>query len=385
LAAEARALGYGGIAFVAAVTIRDGIKELEGQEPDSGRIRRPGGGRRRAEEVDPGLAAALDALVEPVTRGDPESPLRWTSKSLNTLAGELTVQGHPVSDDTVRRLLVAAGFSLQANAKTIKGSRSPDRDAQFHHLNTQVKAQIAAGGPVISVDTEKKELVGEYKNGGKEWQPAGEPERVKVHDFVDKKLGKANPYGVYDVGANTGWVSVGTDHDTAAFAAGTIATWWAKVGAAAYPGATELLITADCGGSNGNRVRLWKSELAAFAQHSGLTVRVSHLPPGTSKWNKIEHKLFSFISMNWRGRPLTSHEVIVNTIGATNTVAGLSVQAELDEGICPKGIKIGDREMKDLEKTRITRDPWHGEWNYTIHPATTDPEQDHPTRDLDSS
>jgi Rhodopirellula transposase DDE domain len=292
LAAEARALGYGGIAFVAAVTkvadvtIRNGIKELDGQEPDSGRIRRPGGGRKRAEEVDPGLPAALDALVEPVTRGDPESPLRWTSKSLNTLAGELTAQGYPVSDDTVRRLLMAAGFSLQANAKTIEGSRSPDRDAQFHHLNTQVKAQIAAGRPVISVDTKKKELVGEYKNGGKEWQPAGEPERVKVHDFVDKKLGKANPYGVYDVGANTGWVSVGTDHDTAAFAVNTIATWWAKVGAAAYPGATELLITADRGGSNGNRVRLWKSELAAFAQQTGLTVRVSHLPPGTSKWNK---------------------------------------------------------------------------------------------------
>ena len=391
LAAEARALGYGGTAFVAAatkvadVTIRDGIKELEGQEPDSGRIRRPGGGRKRAEQVDPGLSAALDALVEPVTRGDPESPLRWTSKSLNTLAGELTAQGHPVSDDTVRRLLKEAGFSLQANAKTIEGTQSPDRDAQFHHINAQVKAQVAAGEPVISVDTKKKELVGEYKNGGAAWRPAGEPERVKVHDFVDKKLGKANPYGVYDVGANTGWVSVGTDRDTAAFAVNTIATWWARVGAAAYPQASEVLITADCGGSNGNRVRLWKSELAAFAAQTGLRIRVCHLPPGTSKWNRIEHKLFSFISMNWRGRPLTSHEVIVNTIGATTTRTGLRVQAELDTGIYPKGTKIGDREMKELEKTRITRDHWHGEWNYTIHPATTAKTTDEPNSNVDSS
>lgn len=391
LAAEARALGYGGIAFVAAVTkvadvtIRDGIRELDGQELGGGRIRRPGGGRKRAEEVDPELPAALDALLKPATRGDPESPLRWTSKSLNTLAGELTAQGHPVSDDTVRRLLTAAGFSLQGNAKTIEGKQNPDRDAQFEHINDQVTAALAAGEPVISVDTKKKELVGEYKNGGREWRPQGDPEQVKVHDFVDKKLGKANPYGVYDVGANAGWVSVGTDHDTAAFAVNTIATWWAKVGAAAYPDATQVLITADCGGSNGNRVRLWKTELAAFAQQTGLTVRVCHLPPGTSKWNRIEHKLFSFISMNWRGRPLTSHEVIVNTIGATTTAAGLTVQAELDEGIYPKGIKIPDREMKDLEKTRIARDRWHGEWNYTIHPATTNPEQDHPIRDLDSS
>ena len=391
LAAEARALGYGGIAFVAAVTkvadvtIRDGIKELDGKEPGNGRIRRPGGGRKRAEQLDPELPAALDALVEPVTRGDPESPLRWTSKSLSTLGRELTAQGHPVSDDTVRRLLMEAGFSLQANAKTIEGKQNPDRDAQFHHINDQVKAQVAAGGPVISVDTKKKELVGAYKNGGAEWRPAGEPEQVKVHDFVDKKLGKANPYGVYDVGANAGWVSVGTDRDTAAFAVNTIRAWWDKVGAAAYPQACEVLITADCGGSNGNRVRLWKSELAAFAEQTGLTIGVCHLPPGTSKWNRIEHKLFSFISMNWRGRPLTSHEVIVNTIGATTTRAGLSVQAELDTGIYPIGVKISDREMKDLEKTRITRDPWHPEWNYKIHPTTTNPEQDHPIGDLDSS
>jgi Rhodopirellula transposase DDE domain len=267
LAAEARALGYGGIAFVAAVTkvadvtIRDGIKELDGQEPDSGRIRRPGGGRRRAEEVDPGLAAALDALVEPVTRGDPESPLRWTSKHLGGWVDRWGASGQWWHGPAAAG---GGGVQLAGQRQDHRGSRSPDRDAQFHHLNTQVKAQIAAGRPVISVDTKKKELVGEYKNGGKEWQPAGEPERVKIHDFVDKKLGKANPYGVYDVGANTGWVSVGTDHDTAGFAVNTIASWWAKVGAAAYLGATELLITADCGGSNGNRVRLsgesWGSE-----------------------------------------------------------------------------------------------------------------------------
>jgi hypothetical protein len=385
LAAEAKALGFGGIALVSAVTkvakdtISDGVKELAAGPQPPGRVRRAGAGRKRAEELDPGLPAALEALVEPVTRGDPESPLRWTSKSLKTLAGELTGQGHPVSDDTVRRLLVEAGFSLQANAKTIEGRQSPDRDAQFHHINDHVKAQLAAGGPVISVDTKKKELVGEYKNGGKEWQPAGEPERVKVHDFVDKELGKANPYGVYDIGANAGWVSVGTDHDTAAFAVNTVRAWWNKVGRAAYPQVSDLLITADCGGSNGNRVRLWKAELAAFAEQTGLTVRVCHLPPGTSKWNRIEHKLFSFISMNWRGRPLTSHEVIVNTIGATTTTTGLTVQAELDTGIYPKGIKVGDQEMRDLEKTRITRDRWHPEWNYNIHPATTNQDQDHPT------
>lgn len=378
LAAEAKSLGHGGIAFVSAVTkvadvtIRDGIKELAGREPGDGRVRRPGGGRRRAEEIDPGLVPALDALVEPVTRGDPEGPLRWTSKSLNKLASELTASGHPVSDDTVRRLLVEAGFSLQANAKTVEGRQSPDRDAQFHHINAQVKAQIVAGEPVVSVDTKKKELVGEYKNAGKEYRPQGDPEQVKVHDFVDKKLGKANPYGVYDVTANSGWVSVGTDRDTAAFAVNTIRTWWAQVGSAAYPDAGSLLITADCGGSNGNRVRLWKTELAALAAETGLTVRVCHLPPGTSKWNRIEHKLFSHISMNWRGRPLTSHEVIVNTIGATTTRTGLTVQAELDTGIYPKGIKIPDPEMKDLERTRITRDPWHGEWNYTIHPQSTE-------------
>jgi Rhodopirellula transposase DDE domain len=391
LAAEARALGYGGVRFVAAVTkvaedtISDGVKELSGEVPLAAGVRRRGAGRKRAEEIDPELPAALDALVEPVTRGDPESPLRWTAKSLRTLSAELAAAGHRAGPDTVRRLLAEAGYSLQANAKTIEGKQHPDRDAQFHHINTAVQAALVAGRPVISVDTKKKELVGQYKNGGREWRPEGEPEQVKVHDFVDEQLGKANPYGVYDIGANTGWVSVGTDHDTAAFAVNTIRTWWNKVGRGAYPHATELLITADCGGSNGNRVRLWKTELAAFAAETGLTVRVLHLPPGTSKWNKIEHKLFSFISMNWRGRPLTSHEVIVNTIGATTTATGLTVQAELDPGSYPKGIKIPDRVMRDLEKAQITRDSFHGEWNYTIHPATTAKINNHQDPELESS
>jgi len=287
LAAEARSLGYGGTAFVAAVTkvakdtISDGIRELAGEAAPAGRVRRAGAGRKRIERVDRGLPAALDALVEPVTRGDPESPLRWTAKSLNTLAGELTAQGHPVSDDTVRRLLTEQGFSLQANAKTLEGSRHADRDAQFHHINEQVKAALAAGEPVISVDTRKKELIGPYKNGGREYRPCGDPEQVNVHDFTGRKLGKAVPYGVYDVGANTGWVSAGVDHDTAAFAVNSIRTWWNTIGTATYPGATRLLITADCGGSNGNRVRLWKTELAALAAETGLAIQVCHHPPGT--------------------------------------------------------------------------------------------------------
>ncbi len=391
LAAEARSLGYGGTQSVAAVTkvakdtISDGIRELAGETAPGGRVRRAGAGRKRIEEVDPGLPAALDALVEPVTRGDPESPLRWTAKSLNTLAGELTAQGHPVSDDTVRRLLTEQGFSLQANSKTLEGSRHADRDAQFHHINEQVKAALAAGEPVISVDTKKKEIVGPYKSGGREYRPCGDPEQVNVHDFIDKKLGKAVPYGVYDVGANTGWVSVGVNHDTAAFAVNSIRTWWNTIGQAAHPDAARLLITADCGGSNGNRVRLWKTKLAALAAETGLSIKVCHHPPGTSKWNRIEHKLFSFISMNWRGRPLTSHEVIINTIGATTTRAGLKVKARLDEGIYPKGVKITDRQMRELEKTRLTRDPWHGEWNYSLHPPTTPDDHDVPTEDLDSS
>ena len=391
LAAEARSLGYGGTAFVAAVTkvakdtISDGIGELAGEAPPAGRVRRAGAGRRRVEQVDPDLPAVLDALVEPVTRGDPESPRRWTAKSLNTLAGELTAAGHPVSDDTVRRLLAEQGFSLQANSKTLEGSRHADRDAQFHHINAAVNAALAAGEPVISVDTKKKELVGPYKNGGREYRPRGDPEQVNVHDFIDRNLGKAVPYGVYDVGANTGWVSAGAGHDTAAFAVSSIRAWWNAIGKAAYPDAAQLLITADCGGSNGNRVRLWKTELAALAAETGLIIKVCHHPPGTPKWNRIEHKLFSFISMNWRGRPLTSHEVVISTIGATTTRTGLKVQARLDEGTYPKGVKIPDRQMRELEKTRLTRDPWHGEWNYSLHPLTTPDDHDTPTKDLDSS
>ena len=287
LAAEARSLGYGGTAFVAAVTkvakdtISDGIGELAGEAPPAGRVRRAGAGRRRIEQVDPDLPAVLDALVEPVTRGDPESPLRWTAKSLNTLAGELTAAGHPVSDDTVRRLLAEQGFSLQANSKTLEGSRHAGRDAQFHHINAAVNAALAAGEPVISVDTKKKELVGPYKNGGREYRPRGDPEQVNVHDFIDRNLGKAVPYGVYDVGANTGWVSAGAGHDTAAFAVSSIRAWWNAIGKAAYPDAAQLLITADCGGSNGNRVRLWKTELAALAAETGLIIKVCHHPPGT--------------------------------------------------------------------------------------------------------
>jgi hypothetical protein len=319
--------------------------------------------------TDPGLVSALLALVEPTRRGDPESALCWTTLSVRKLAAELTAAGHPVSHETVAQLLRAQGFSLQANAKTIEGNQHPDRDGQFSYLNDQAGQHIAAGQPVISVDTKKKELVGRYRNGGAEWRPAGNPEQVKVHDFVDRELGKANPYGVYDLAANTGWVSVGTDHDTAAFAVNTIRSWWNTTGSPTYPGASRLLITADGGGSNGYRTRLWKTELAQLAAETGLTITVCHLPPGTSKWNKIEHRLFSHISMNWRGRPLTSHEVIVNAIAATTTRTGLTVHAELDPGAYPKGTKIPDREIKALETTGVlTRHAWHGEWNYTLCP-----------------
>jgi hypothetical protein len=382
LAAEARSLGYGGVAFVASVTkvardtIADGIKELEGERPAaSGRVRHPGGGRRRAEVVDPELGAALEALVEPVTRGDPESPLRWTALSLNALAEQLTAAGHPVSDDTVRRLLMDAGYSLQGNAKVLEGNQHPDRNAQFTYINEQVKTAIAAGEPAISVDTKKKELVGEFKNGGAEWRPAGVPERVNVHDFIDKQLGKAIPYGIYDIGGDAGWVSVGTDADTAAFAVNTLRSWWTRIGKPAYPHTESLLITADSGGSNGSRLRLWKTELARFADETGLSITVCHLPPGTSKWNKIEHRLFSFISKNWRGRPLTSHEVIINTIAATTTTTGLTVTAELDTGSYPTGLKITDRQMEALEKTQLRRHDFHGDWNYTIHPSNTSGDQ----------
>ena len=383
LGAEAAELGPGGVAIVAgatgvtADTVRRGRAEAAGaQVPGPGRSRRPGGGRKRAEAHDGELIAALEALVDPVSRGDPMSPLRWTCKSTRALARALTGGGHPVSEFVVRRLLHQAGYSLQANAKVSEGaSQHPDRDAQFGYLNDQAAAHLAAGNPVISVDAKKKENVGEFRNGGREWQPKGSPEPVNVHDFIDKDLGKVTPYGIYDVAANAGWVSVGTDHDTAAFAVATIGRWWQAVGQPAYPAATGLLICADGGGSNGYRTRLWKTELAALAARTGLTITVCHLPPGTSKWTKLEHRLFSRISMNWRGRPLTCHEVIVETIAATTTRTGLAVTAELDTGSYPKGIKISDRQITELEQTRVlTRHHFHGEWNYTLSPPRDTPD-----------
>ena len=376
LAGEARSLGHGGIAAVARAAgvsrtrVQDGVAELESGQAPLSRIRRPGAGRPAATVKDPDLVTALLALVEPTRRGDPESALCWTTLSTAKLAEELTGAGHPVSPDTVGKLLKEHGFSLQANAKTLEGNQHPDRDAQFAYLNEHAGRHLAAGEPVISVDTKKKELVGDFKNGGAEWRPAATPEQVRVHDFKDPDLGKVNPYGVYDLAANAGWVSVGTDHDTAAFAVNTIRTWWNTVGHTAYPDASRLLITADGGGSNGYRTRLWKTELAALADQTGLAITVCHLPPGTSKWNKIEHRLFSHISMNWRGRPLTSHAVIVNTIAATTTKTGLTVHAELDRNGYPAGIKIPDTQMQALEADGIlNRHDWHPEWNYTLNPT----------------
>ena len=376
MAGEARSLGHGGIAAVARASgasrsrISSGVEELEAGAAPLRRVRREGGGRKALSATDPELVAALLALVEPARRGDPESSLCWTTLSTRRLATELSAAGHQVGADTVARLLREQGFSLQANIKTLEGSQHPDRDAQFGYLHDQVSEHQGSGDPVISVDTKKKELVGAYKNSGQEWRPAGSPEQVKVHDFIDKDLGKANPYGVYDVAADTGWVSVGTDHDTAAFAVETIRRWWQGVGAHAYPNASRLLITADGGGSNGSRTRLFKTELATLAAQTGLRITVCHLPPGTSKWNKIEHRLFSHISMNWRGRPLTSHEVIVQTIAATTTGTGLSVHAELDTSTYPTGIKIPDSEMKALHETgTLHRHTWHPEWNYTLNPT----------------
>ncbi|HEY2690702.1 MAG TPA: ISAzo13 family transposase [Streptosporangiaceae bacterium] len=371
MGAEARALGHGGIrlaaraAGVREATVSLGVAELESGAEPLGRARRPGGGRKRAAGLDPGLRPALLALVEPEERGDPMSPLRWTTKSTRNLAAELTRQGHRVGADTVGDLLREEGFSLQGNAKTIEGQRHPDRDAQFRYINEQVKAHQDTADPVISVDTKKKENVGEFKNGGREWRPKGEPAAVRTHDFPDEQLGKAIPYGVYDLAANSGWVSVGTDHDTAAFAVQTIRRWWNAAGRAAYPRARRLLITADAGGSNSYRTRAWKTELAAFALETGLAVTVRHFPPGTSKWNRIEHRLFSHITMNWRGRPLTSHQVIVSTIAATTTRAGLTVRAELDPGSYPGGVKVSDEQMARLP---LDRHDWHGDWNYTLRP-----------------
>jgi hypothetical protein len=333
--------------------------------------RRKGGGRKSVTETDPGVRSTLLTLVEPTSRGDPESPLRWTTKSVRHLAEAMSAAGHAISPPTVAKLLKAEGFSLQANAKTIEGGQHPDRDAQFCYLNDRVREHQDSGDPVISVDAKKKELVGTFKNAGREWHPKGAPEHANVHDFMDKDLGKTIPYGVYDVAADTGWVSVGTDHDTAAFAVSTIRTWWCTTGSNTYPQARRLLICADGGGSNGYRTRLWKTELAHLANETGLVITVCHLPPGTSKWNKIEHRLFSHISMNWRGRPLESHEVIVNTIAATTTRTGLTVHAELDTGDYPKGIKITNRQIGELEQRALRRHDFHGEWNYTLVPQRT--------------
>jgi len=379
MAVEAREAGRGGITMVARATgaarstVTRGVDELESGATDSGRIRRSGAGRKRAEAVDVELVAALERVVDPDTRGDPESPLRWTIKSTRQLSTALTGQGHRCSEWLVRRLLHDAGYSLQAAAKQIEGTAHPDRDAQFRYVNDQVREHHSAGQPVISVDTKKKELVGQYKNGGTQWRPSGNPERVKTHDFPDKDLGKAIPYGVYDIAADSGWVSVGADHDTAAFAVATIRRWWQAIGADRYPHADKLLITADAGGSNGYRTRLWKTELAALATETGLAITVCHFPPGTSKWNKIEHRLFSHISSNWRGQTLTSHEVAVNLIATTTTRTGLTVHAELDHAEYPKGIRVSDKQIRDLEARAITRHDWHGEWNYTVTSPPPDP------------
>ena len=378
-AAEARALGHGGVSRVARATgisrkrIHHGLRDLTEQAAltpatakfQPARIRRPGGGRRPLAEKEPELLRRLEALVAPATRGDPMSPLCWTSKSTTQLAAELTAQGHPVSPRTVAALLHQQGYSLQGLRKTREGKTHPDRDAQFRHLNARVAAFQERGQPVISVDTKKKELVGDFHNRGREWQPAGQPETVRVHDFADPALGKAIPYGVYDVAANAGWVSVGTDHDTSAFAVNAIRTWWERMGQAAYPSAPKVLITADGGGSNGSQRRQWKTELQRLADETGLAIVVCHFPPGTSKWNKIEHRLFCHITQNWRGRPLTSHAVIVNLIGSTTTATGLTVRAAMDPGPYPTGIKVSDAE---LEALRLERDPFHGDWNYTIQP-----------------
>lgn len=377
-AAEASALGRGGITKVAQATgvsrraIHVGLQELSDlkepvENPPTRRIRKEGAGRKSVIQTDVGLMSALEKLVEPMTRGDPESPLRWTCKSLRTLAGELAANGHPVSYPVVGDLLHELGYSLQANRKVLEGTDHPDRNAQFEFISEQTTQQLMAGNPVISVDTKKKELVGAYKNNGTTWCPEGKPEQIKVHNFVDKELGRANPYGVYDMGSNTGWVSVGKDHDTASFAVETIRRWWGTMGKQCYPAASELMITADGSGSNGSRVRLWKMELQRLADEIRIPIHVSHLPPGTSKWNKIEHRLFSYISMNRRGQPLVSHEVIINLIAGTTTRKGLKVHAELDDSLYPAGSKVSDDEFKQIH---LTRNTFHGEWNYRINPRS---------------
>jgi Rhodopirellula transposase DDE domain len=373
-AAEALAAGHGGVTAVARVTgiarstIDRGLAELRGEAvqaaaPD--RIRRKGGGRRPLVVTDPTLLADLKELVEPATRGDPMAPLLWTAKSLRNLAAELRGLGHRICHNVVADLLRDMGYSLQANRKTREGTNHPDRDAQFGYINDQVKQALAANEPAISVDTKKKELVGDFKNAGREYRPKGQPEPVRVHDFIIPQLGRAAPYGVYDIADNAGWVSVGIDHDTASFAVNAIRRWWQAMGRARYPHTTRLLVTADCGGSNGARVRLWKRELQTLANELDIAITVCHLPPGTSKWNKIEHRLFSFITQNWRARPLVSYQTIVQLIAATTTDTGLKVKCEIDPNIYPAGVKVTDAEMDAIN---IHRHEFHGDWNYTIRP-----------------
>lgn len=378
IAAGATLLGRGGVSAAATSTgvtrrtISSGVAELaalrgSGAEANTrrARIRRPGAGRKQARVRDATLVEDLERLVEPTARGDPESPLRWTCKSVRVLADELKAQGHRVCPQVVANLLHDLDYSLQGNAKVMEGGQHPDRNAQFEYISAQVATFLAANQPAISVDTKKRELVGEFKNGGREWRPEGEPERVKVHDFVEPGTGRASPYGIYDIAHNLGWVNVGIDHDTSAFAVESIRQWWRSMGSPLYPGADRLLITADGGGSNGARVRLWKTELQKLADETGLSISVRHLPPGTSKWNKVEHRLFSHITMNWRARPLISHEVIVSLIASTTTSTGLRVQSRLDTASYPAGIKVTDAEMAAV---RLQRDDFHGEWNYTILP-----------------
>jgi transposase len=382
-AVEARTLGRGGVSTVAQAiglsrtTIHAGLKELGSSPPVAAappaaagapskrRIRAEGGGRKKLTDKDPTLLRDLDALVEPTARGDPQSPLRWTCKSTPRLAKELAAQGHQVSRRSVWDLLAHLGYSLQATRKTREGGQHADRDAQFNHIARRAAQYQAAGDPVISVDTKKKELIGAFKNGGQEWQPKGQPEEVRVYDFLDPDLGKVAPYGVYDVAANQGWVSVGIDHDTAEFAVESIRRWWKEMGQPRYPHARRLLITADCGGSNGYRVRLWKREVQKLADDLGLAIQVCHFPPGTSKWNKIEHRMFCHITNNWRGRPLVSREVVVNLIGGTTTEAGLHIRSQLDENTYEAGLKVSDAELAELA---LERDAFHGEWNYCLRP-----------------
>lgn len=382
-AAEARSLGRGGVSAVAKATgmsrttIYAGIAEIAAGTPTTPtangkqiRVRAAGGGRKRLVDKDDGLLKALDGLVEPTSRGDPMSPLRWTCKSTYRLSGELKRQGYAVCQRSVCDLLSQMGYSLQSTRKTREGGKHEDRNAQFEHIAKTVAEFQSGGDPVISVDTKKKELIGDFKNAGKEWQPAGSPEEVRVHDFIDPALGKVAPYGVYDLANNAGWVNVGIDHDTAEFAVESIRRWWREMGVAAYPDAKRLLITADCGGSNGYRVRLWRLELQKLADELKMPIQVAHLPPGTSKWNKIEHRMFCHITANWRGRPLISREVVVNLIGATTTREGLRIKAALDENSYQKGIKISDEELATLA---IERDHFHGEWNYRLMPRDASP------------